>query len=114
VVNAAPRPLYPQERDLLPILQKAGWATEPVWYEMKSYLKHNYVKFAKDEHVTRKYFLRPHVKVLLQLKEWRRLYDEFYDLYSSPNTIRVIKSRKIRWAGHVARMGDRVVHTGFS
>ena len=38
--------------------------------------------------------------------EWRRLHkQELYDLYSTPNTIRVIKSR--RWAGHVARMGDR-------
>jgi len=31
----------------------------------------------------------------------------FYDLYSSPNIIRVIKSRRMRWAGHVARMGER-------
>jgi len=29
-------------------------------------------------------------------------------MYSSPNTIRVIKSRKMRWAGHVARMGERI------
>jgi hypothetical protein len=32
--------------------------------------------------------------------------DELNDLYSSSNIIRVIKSRRIRWAGHVARMGD--------
>jgi len=39
---------------------------------------------------------------------WRRLhYEEFYDLCSSPNIIRLIKSRRMRWAGHVARMGDR-------
>jgi hypothetical protein len=39
--------------------------------------------------------------------EWRRLYNkELYTLYSSPNIIRVIKSRRLRWAGHVARMGD--------
>jgi hypothetical protein len=38
--------------------------------------------------------------------EWRRLHnDEFNDLYSSPN-IRVIKSRRMRWAAHVARMGE--------
>jgi hypothetical protein len=39
--------------------------------------------------------------------EWRRLHnEELNDLYSSPNIIRVIKSRKMRWAGHVARMGE--------
>jgi len=44
--------------------------------------------------------------------EWRRLHnEELYELYCSPNTIRVNKSRKIRWAGHVARMGE--IHTGF-
>jgi hypothetical protein len=32
--------------------------------------------------------------------------DELYSLYSSPNIVRVIKSRWMRWAGHVARMGD--------
>jgi hypothetical protein len=39
--------------------------------------------------------------------EWRRLHnEELNDLYSSPNIFRVIKSRIIRWAGHVARMGE--------
>jgi hypothetical protein len=39
--------------------------------------------------------------------EWRRLHnEELNDLYSSPNIIRVIKSRIMRWAGHVARMGE--------
>jgi hypothetical protein len=42
--------------------------------------------------------------------EWRRLHNkELYALYSSPNIIRVIKSRKLRWAGHAARMGERRV-----
>jgi hypothetical protein len=39
--------------------------------------------------------------------DWRRLHkEELNDLYSSPNIIRVIKSRITRWAGHVARMGE--------
>jgi hypothetical protein len=38
---------------------------------------------------------------------WRKLHiDELHSLYSSPNIIRVIKSRRMRWAGHVARMGE--------
>jgi hypothetical protein len=37
--------------------------------------------------------------------EWRKLHNEdLNDLYSSPNIVRVIKSRRIRWAGHVTRM----------
>jgi hypothetical protein len=37
----------------------------------------------------------------------RKLYnEELHDLYSSPNIVRVIKSRRMRWAGHVARMGE--------
>ena len=44
--------------------------------------------------------------------EWRRLHNEEPDdLYSSPNIVRAIKSRRMRWAGHVARMGEeRVVY----
>ena len=39
--------------------------------------------------------------------EWRRLHnEELNDLYCSLNIVRVIKSRRIRWAGHVARMGE--------
>ena len=45
--------------------------------------------------------------------EWRKLHNEELDLYSSPNIFRVIKSRRMRWAGHVARMGRREAYTGF-
>jgi len=37
--------------------------------------------------------------------EWRKLHDEELDLYSLPNIVWVVKSRRMRWAGHVARMG---------
>jgi hypothetical protein len=44
--------------------------------------------------------------------EWRKLHnEELNNLYSSPSIVRVVKSRRLRWAGHVARMGEeRGVH----
>ena len=44
--------------------------------------------------------------------EWRKLHnEELRDLYSLPNIVQVVKSRRMRWAGHVARMGEeRGVH----
>jgi hypothetical protein len=38
---------------------------------------------------------------------WRQFHnDDLHGLYSSPDIVRVIKSRRLRWAGHVARMGE--------
>ena len=43
--------------------------------------------------------------------EWRRLHNEaFYSFYRSPNIVRVIKSRRLRWAGHVATMEEDKVY----
>jgi hypothetical protein len=40
--------------------------------------------------------------------EWRKMHNkELRDLYSSPGIIRIIKSRRMRWAGHVARIGEK-------
>ena len=45
--------------------------------------------------------------------EWRKLHnEELYNVYSSPNFIWVIKSRRMGWAGHVACMGTGEVYTG--
>ena len=45
---------------------------------------------------------------------WRRMHsEELYNLYLSPNIVRVIISRRMGWNGHAARMGEREVYTGF-
>jgi hypothetical protein len=46
--------------------------------------------------------------------EWRKLHnEELRDLYPSPSIIRIIKSRRMSWAGHVARMGRRGTHVDY-
>jgi hypothetical protein len=46
--------------------------------------------------------------------EWRKLHnEELHDLYSSQNIIRMIKSRRMRWAGHLVRMERRGMHIGY-
>jgi hypothetical protein len=48
------------------------------------------------------------------IKEWRKIHnEELYGLYSLPNIVRVFKSRRMRWAGHVARMGRYEVFAVF-
>jgi hypothetical protein len=45
--------------------------------------------------------------------EWRKLHnEELHDLYFAPNIIRVIKLRRMRWAGHVAGAGDNILVEG--
>jgi hypothetical protein len=45
---------------------------------------------------------------------WRKLHnEELHNLYSSPSIIRITKSRRMRWSGHVARMGRRGMHIGY-
>jgi hypothetical protein len=45
---------------------------------------------------------------------WKKLHnDELHNLYSARNVVRMIKSRRMRWVGHVARMGVGRVFTGF-
>jgi len=47
-------------------------------------------------------------------REWRKLHnEELCDLYCLPSIIRVIKSRRMRWAGHVARVGEGIDISGF-
>ena len=46
--------------------------------------------------------------------EWRKVHNEVLnDVYWSPNIVRVIKLRIMRWAGHVARLGQAEVYIGF-
>jgi hypothetical protein len=48
------------------------------------------------------------------IEGWRKLHnEELHNFYSSPSIIRIIKSRRMRWAGHVARMVRRGMHIGY-
>jgi hypothetical protein len=46
--------------------------------------------------------------------DWKKLHnEELHNLYSSPNIITMIKSRRMRWAGHVARVAEKRKHIGY-
>ena len=69
--------------------------------------KFNAVKILKGVCNTVVFFLKN-----MAIMAWRKLHKEdLRDLYSLPNIVRVVKSRRMRWSGHVARMGEgRGVH----
>jgi hypothetical protein len=65
----------------------------------------------REEHILRVFENRELRRIFGPKREedgsWRKLRnDKLHSLYSSPNIVRVIKSRKMRWAGHVARIGE--------
>jgi hypothetical protein len=62
------------------------------------------VKLRKENSVLRRIFGSKREEVA---GGWRRLHnEEFHNVYASPNIIRVIKSRRMRWTRHAARMGE--------
>jgi len=64
-----------------------------------------------ENRVLRRIFVPKRDKVT---REWRKLrYEELNDLYSSPIIVRVVKSRRVRWVGHIACMRRGEAHTGF-
>jgi hypothetical protein len=65
----------------------------------------------REEHRLRVFENRVLRRIFVPKREedgsWRKLHnDELHNLYSSPNVVRVIKSRRMRWAGHVAHIGE--------
>jgi hypothetical protein len=70
------------------------------------------VSDAKEEHRLRVFENRVLRRIFVPKRdevtgEWRKLHNvELHNLYSSPDIIRQVKSRRMRWAGHVARMGE--------
>ena len=68
------------------------------------YTKHSYLDLTIKRETAVAVFV---FCTVLVTGEWRRLHnEELNSLYSSPNIVRVIISRRMRWAGHVARMGE--------
>jgi hypothetical protein len=72
----------------------------------------------RDEHRLRVFENRVLRRIFGSRREedgsWRKLHnDKLHSVYSSPNIVRVIKSRRMRWAGHVARTGRGEVFTAF-
>jgi hypothetical protein len=66
---------------------------------------------SREEHRLRVFVKRVLTRIFRRKREedgsWRKLHnDELHSLYSSPNIATAIKSRRMRWAGHVARMGE--------
>jgi hypothetical protein len=72
----------------------------------------------REEHRPRVFESRVLRRIFLPKRDevigWRELHnEELHNLYCSPSIIRMIKSRRMIWAGHVARMGIRGMHIGF-
>jgi hypothetical protein len=93
-------------KNLKIIIYKNNFACGFVWVR-------NLVSDTKGEH-TLKVFQNKVLRRIFGPKRdevtggWRKLHnEELHDLYSSPSIIRIIKSRSMRWAGHVARMGEK-------
>jgi hypothetical protein len=62
----------------------------------------------REEHRLRVFENRVLGRIFGPKRDWRKLHnEELHNLYFSLNIIRMIKSRKLRWAGHVARMRDK-------
>jgi hypothetical protein len=62
----------------------------------------------REEHGLRVFEKRVLRRIFGTKRSWRKLHnEELHSLYSSPSIIRLIKSRRMRWTGHVARMGEK-------
>jgi hypothetical protein len=87
-------------------IQNDNFACGSVWCETRSLT-------LREEHILRVFENRVLRRIFGPKRdeatgEWRKLHNkELHDLYSSPSIIRTIKSRRMRWAGHVAQMGEK-------
>jgi hypothetical protein len=78
---------------------------------MKTYWGVETELLTREEHTLSVFQKRVPTKIFGHKKEdvircWRRLHNELHNLFASPYKIRVLKSRKMRWAGHVAHIGQ--------
>jgi hypothetical protein len=74
-------------------------------YGVTKYLKFYYHTVRFENKVLRRIFGPKSDEVT---GEWKKLHnEEFHDMYSSPSIIRIIKARRMRWAGHAAQIGEK-------
>jgi hypothetical protein len=74
----------------------------------------NLVSDIKEEHRLRVFENRVLRRIFGLTGDWRKLHnEELHNLYSSPYVIRMIKSRRMRWLGHVAQMEEKGMHIGY-
>jgi len=74
MANATPRPLYPRERDPLPIVQEAGWAPGPVWTVTENHAStriQSPVRPARNEMLYRLSYTGPHMLEVVSCRQYR-------------------------------------------
>jgi hypothetical protein len=89
-------------------MNECSYTILPVLYGCETWsltLREEYRLRVFENRMLRKIFGPKRGEVTEELRKFHK--EEIHDLYSSSNIVRVIKSRRMRWAGHVARMGRR-------
>jgi hypothetical protein len=104
-----------EEYDSL-IFRVKGWATKAACSMLVSCFVYSLtlkleVKCSSESLVALRWTTKSNLMTSCSIGGWRKLHEELHNLYSLTNIIRMIKSRRMRWAQHVACMGEKNAHT---